>query len=477
MVPGAGNRVCLLLLASALTLSAGCNDSNQQGSKHGGKQARGQLPKAPPPPPSGPGARGAWKCGDGQCDYKMGEDCMVCAKDCKECNGCQRKIGSGCTNCKCEQCVCKKLPDCCTPKGKWDKRCVDACKNDCGGCGLVPGRGPSGSGKPGLPKGMGKGTPKGAPKGAPGGGKLSPSNWRCGDGKCEVKDGEDCAICPKDCKTCDGCQVKVGWNCINCKCEKCVCKKLPGCCKKGGRWGADCVKACKEQCGGCGLTAAPPASGKASTGPAPPTATKKTMAVPAQCGNNKCELALGEDCEICPRDCSRCNGCLPKLGPRCHGCRCEACVCKAVPECCKKGGRWSIRCVEACRDKCGGCGISDAGVARPPVHGKAAPPPVPGKGAPPTVKGAPTVKASAGAAGSCGDGKCDPTSEDCILCARDCGNCNGCQAKIGPGCLRCKCEKCVCKKLPSCCAASGQWDQKCVNACKTQCGGCGLSRK
>ena len=78
--------------------------------------------------------------------------------------------------------------------------------------------------------------------------------WRCGDGKCSTAAGEDCVVCSKDCGTCDGCRANLGVGCRNCKCSACVCKQLPHCCGlKKGTWDAKCVKACKDDCGGCGF--------------------------------------------------------------------------------------------------------------------------------------------------------------------------------------------------------------------------------
>ena len=78
-----------------------------------------------------------WRCGDNKCSTSAGEDCVVCSKDCGTCNGCRANLGVGCKSCKCEACVCKKLPHCCgMKKGTWDAKCVKACKDDCGGCGF-----------------------------------------------------------------------------------------------------------------------------------------------------------------------------------------------------------------------------------------------------------------------------------------------------------------------------------------------------
>ena len=428
----------MLLLLLGLLALGGCKNGETTSTKS-------SISGRPPPVKGASPKGGGWKCGDKVCNFEMGEDCMVCAKDCGKCDGCQRKVGEGCTDCKCEKCVCKKYPKCCKRGRGWSRKCVTACKKECGGCGLKKGHRPL-SGKPAGDK-------------APGTkGQVSPGGrnaWKCGDGKCIANSGEDCRICPKDCGSCDGCQVKVGGGCTDCKCEKCVCKKLPSCCGKKGIWGAKCAAACKKQCGGCGVTKSSSAPASASKGGSRPSPNALT----AKCGNNRCELALGEDCEVCPKDCSRCNGCLPKLGPGCRNCKCAACVCKKLPSCCTAKGRWSIRCVEACREKCGGCGVTSAALSNPPTPAKVG-----------------AAAAASSAASTCGDGKCNPVTEDCILCSRDCGNCDGCQAKLGPGCLLCKCGKCVCKKRPSCCKANGKWDVKCTVLCKKECGGCGLLR-
>ena len=89
---------------------------------------------------------------------------------------------------------------------------------------------------------------KGAPSPPP-----TPPRWKCGNGTCEVLKGEDCIVCADDCGKCNGCQKKADPLCPGCKCENCVCAKVATCCAKNGAWGDECVKACKEQCGGCGL--------------------------------------------------------------------------------------------------------------------------------------------------------------------------------------------------------------------------------
>lgn len=84
----------------------------------------------------------------------------------------------------------------------------------------------------------------------------------CGDGKCDTDRKEDCAGCPADCGACTGCEVNLGAGCGKCKCEACVCAKRASCCKSGSHWTAECVKVCKEQCGGCGASNA---AGKAAS--------------------------------------------------------------------------------------------------------------------------------------------------------------------------------------------------------------------
>jgi len=156
-------RLCLILgIALGLALS-GCKTKRTGGqelppigkstgsastSKKGkaGKAVKGKKGAGKPVPAKG-GVKGKkastpplskkWRCGDKKCSSSAGEDCVVCAKDCGPCNGCSPNLGVGCKNCKCEPCVCKKLPHCCgSKKGVWDAKCVKACKEDCGGCGF-----------------------------------------------------------------------------------------------------------------------------------------------------------------------------------------------------------------------------------------------------------------------------------------------------------------------------------------------------
>ena len=300
--------ICLWLLP-------GCRTN---GRAPGGHDETGQVPQH---------LAGA-RCGDGKCDTTRKEDCAGCPRDCGRCTGCQPTLASGCFGCKCERCVCAKLSSCCGDTGQWGPRCVKACKQTCGGCG---------DGDTGV-RSMSVGGRSTTSGGA---------RWECGDGKCEVDSGEDCGLCQKDCGVCNGCQQRFVGGCQRCACEACVCDKIPTCCTS--RWGADCVKACRQQCGGCGLSA-----GKKRA----KAAAKKAPLAATRCGNGSCEPGRGEDCVVCPRDCHICDGCQTKLGPGCLGCKCESCVCKLRPRCCKAGSAWDKQCVTLCRQKCGGCGLA-----------------------------------------------------------------------------------------------------------------------
>jgi len=83
------------------------------------------------------------------------------------------------------------------------------------------------------------------------------------------------------------------------------------------------------------------------------------------CGNKKCETSRGEDCGSCSVDCGKCDGCQVKVGSGCAGCKCEVCVCKALPFCCGTTGKWGSACVTQCKTKCGGCGVTDGGTLPP----------------------------------------------------------------------------------------------------------------
>ena len=242
----------------------------------------------------------------------------------------------------------------------------------------------------------------------------------CGDNLCKGPV-EDCNTCPADCGKCTGCEIRKSPRCLGCACEACVCKADPDCCKKS--WDALCVGRCKATCGGC--------TGQGDAGA--PDAT-------SQCGNGLCASPV-EDCSTCPADCGSCTGCEVRSTPKCPGCKCEACVCQADPDCCNKS--WDALCVSRCQAKCGGCGSAGDG-------------------------GLPDLPKAV-----CGNNNCDLPAEDCQTCPADCGKCTGCQARGTPKCKGCACEACVCQADPDCCSKS--WDALCVSRCKTLCGGCKVS--
>jgi len=171
------------------------------------------------------------------------------------------------------------------------------------------------------------------------------------------------------------------------------------------------------------------------------------------CGDNKCSHPL-EDCGSCPQDCGKCTGCQISSSAGCPGCACTSCVCQLDPACCTQ--QWDKYCVQTCKSQCGGCPASDSGPT-------------------PADVGSPAVDQYMGDLGtvSCGDNKCSSPAEDCGSCPQDCGKCTGCEVKAAPGCPGCKCEKCVCANDPACC--TNTWDQFCVQECKNNCSGCGLT--
>ena len=86
--------------------------------------------------------------------------------------------------------------------------------------------------------------------------------------------------------------------------------------------------------------------------------------------------------------------------------------------------------------------------------------------------GPPDLAPDTGKPAVCGDGKCQASTEACDTCPKDCGTCNGCQARSKAKCPTCACEACVCMLDSYCC--SKQWDSICAGQCKDKCGGCKL---
>ena len=262
-------------------------------------------------------------CGDGKCN-PANETCDTCPKDCGKCNGCKSQNSSGCPGCACETCVCKKDAYCCSVQ--WDSTCAGLCKG-CGGCTVsdlgLPDTGPD----------------------------LVITPAKCGDGKCDPID-EYCDSCPKDCGKCNGCSMRLNKNCSGCACETCVCKDDVYCCDS--QWDGYCAMGCKARCT-CGHT-------DGGIYDLPPPIDLQLIGENWQgvkCGDGKCD-ALQEHCDTCPQDCGKCTGCQLRSTKNCPGCKCEACVCKMDPDCCKF--QWDSLCVSECKTKCGGCGATDGGV-------------------------------------------------------------------------------------------------------------------
>ncbi|MBU1432434.1 hypothetical protein KKF91_17995, partial [Myxococcota bacterium] len=131
----------------------------------------------------------------------------------------------------------------------------------------------------------------------------------CGDGRCDPRQGEDCARCEADCGACCGdgaCEAARGEACDTCA-EDCGDCCGDGLC--GGPVRETCAT-CPQDCGDC-------------------------------CGDGAC--AIDEDCLSCPDDC-RCP-----IGERCD---LQTALCVCAPDC---------RGAECGDDGCGGlCGLCHA---------------------------------------------------------------------------------------------------------------------
>ena len=347
-------------------------------------------------------------CGDSKCEVGK-EYCDTCPKDCGQCTGCQPRSKPKCPSCQCEACVCKLDSYCCSKQ--WDTVCASQCKDKCTGCKLIDGSIQL--------DGLVDAAPETAPPPACGNGKCNPAN-------------ESCDTCPQDCGKCNGCKAQQGPGCPMCACEKCVCKLDSYCCSV--QWDVTCANLCKT-CGACGISDMGPLE---AGGPDVPTLVT--------CGDGKCDPFF-EHCDSCSKDCGQCDGCSMRLGKKCPGCKCETCVCDKDSYCCDS--QWDSFCALSCKTRCTGCGAGDGGYDMP---------------APADISPDQPPKAT------CGDGLCDTLTEYCDTCPKDCGQCNGCQARSKAGCPGCACEACVCKMDPDCCKF--QWDHICVSECKKNCNGC-----
>ncbi len=291
---------------------------------------------------SGCGAAG--KCGDGNCETVVGENCLSCVADCpcgagQKCNqgvcclpdcagrecggdgcggscgsckvgtcfgglcetglGCSESYTAGCGGCACEECVCKLKPECCG--NGWSKSCVSTCVLMCGGCGTLK---------------------------------------KCGDELCSPDEGEHCGNCPKDCKCADF------YACNGSECVKDLCSAglgSAGCCV--GDMLYSCVDGklqgldCSLLDGTCGWWAGGPM-------PAGYFCGQPSQILPAD--------PSGENPAVCP------DVCIPACeGKACgdDGCGGVCGIC-AEDEKCTKG-----ECVKVCKPDCEakGCGPDGCG--------------------------------------------------------------------------------------------------------------------
>lgn len=157
-------------------------------------------------------------CGDGWCDYNLGETCDSCPEDCGWCNPecgdgiCDADYGEECYWCPED---CGDCPDECGDGFcSWNEDC-NSCPWDCGPC---------------------------------------PD--QCGDGYCDSYYGETCSTCPTDCGTCGGygcCDLHDEPGCSDPDVMSCTCQMDPYCCEQ--MWDNICVDEAQQYCGAdCGCT-------------------------------------------------------------------------------------------------------------------------------------------------------------------------------------------------------------------------------
>jgi MYXO-CTERM domain-containing protein len=259
----------------------------------------------------------------------------------------------------------------------------------------------------------------------------------CGDGTC-TSGGEDCGSCPQDCGVCTGCEAKGSPGCPGCACEACVCAMDSYCCSSA--WDSICVGECQNDCGGCGYLwdGAPPPPADQGVPDLPP-APDGTIA----CGNLTYEGCCdGNTLWWCENGVANMINCTnnPSCGWQASG---------PYYDCGTAGtadpsGTFPMSCAGMFGDA--GPPNSDGMILDGPVY----------PDAPPLI---------------CGDGTC-ASGEYCDTCPADCGACDGCAPRSGPGCPGCACEACVCAMDSYCC--SDQWDSICVSECQNDCGGCGV---
>lgn len=155
----------------------------------------------------------------------------------------------------------------------------------------------------------------------------------CGNGACDIPQGENCASCPADCACPQGricfegvcqscgngtCDTSLGETCASCSLD-CSCPISLVCengqCLSPVRCGdGKCQKDKGEHCGNCyqDCQCAPGQSCQATY-----------CQDAARCGNGKCEVSNKEDCSTCPADCA-----CQRAGEGCRKGLCVPCTCK-----------------------------------------------------------------------------------------------------------------------------------------------------
>jgi len=304
-------------------------------------------------------------CGDGTCDNAKGENCGTCIADCK--SQCAAACGDGkCDAAKGENCTacakdCGACPATCgNGKCEGDESCVK-CPLDCGKCAVL-----------------------------------------CGNKVCDTNKGENCNICPQDCKA--GCEGPV---CGDGKCES-------------GETEKSCAKDCKAAGPVCG-------DGKCESGETEQSCAKDCKAGGPVCGDGKCEA--GETEQSCAKDCKA-------GGPVCGDGKCES---GEPPQCCAKDCKSGPVCGDGKCDKdsedCKSCD-ADCGACKAVCGDKTC-----------DMLGGEDCKSCAKDCGecgkNCGDGKCQyAQGETCKTCGQDCGICltkaevGFSVASAGPGLLQ-----------------------------------------
>lgn len=234
----------------------------------------------------------------------------------------------------------------------------------------------------------------------------------CGDDTCGNGPGETC-------ESCSDCVCDTGVSCLNQTC--CA----PDCS------GKDCGDdGCGHSCGDC-MT-----KGE--------VCDPKGQCVPqATCGDEKCDEALGENCNLCQGDCPCMSGSCTPAGtcctPQCAGKECglDQCgslcgsctggeTCDASGQCVMTCGDGTCSSAETCSSCAADCGCtmpkvcSGGGCCTPNCAGKACGPDGCGGMCPP---GCPTNFGCQNGAcvqtNGCGDNNCTPP-ENCATCATDC---------------------------------------------------------